>query len=181
MTIQKIRYYGDPVLARRAKEVKGMTAEIRALIRDMLATMYHCRGVGLAAPQIGVSKRVSVIDCGPEYHQGPLVLINPQIVAIEGLQTGSEGCLSIPELFLLVPRPLLVTLRYRTVDWRPAEITGDRLLARAFLHEVDHLEGKLFIQRVEDQELVARELDKLRHGLESMICPPRQSGPAGES
>lgn len=153
-----------------------MNAEIKALIRDMLVTMYHCRGVGLAAPQIGVSKQVSVIDCGPEYHQGPLVLINPQIVAVEGQQTGSEGCLSIPELFMLVTRPRLVTVRYRTMDWRPAVITGERLLARALLHEVDHLAGKLFIQRVGDQELVARELDKLRRGIESMICPPPPPG-----
>lgn len=169
MAIQKVKYFGSSVLERPAKEVKNMTPEIRTLIRDMLDTMHHYHGVGLAAPQIGISRRVIVIDCGRDYQDEPLVLINPEIVAAEGRQTGEEGCLSFPGVFLPVTRPMKVTARFRSPSWRVMEVEAEGLLARAIAHELDHLEGKLFIDLVEDQELREREMAKLQERLARII------------
>lgn len=169
MAIQKIRYFGSSVLERPAKEIKAVTPEIKTLIRDMFDTMYHFRGVGLAAPQIGVSKRIIIIDCGREYQDEPLVLINPEITAAEGRQTGEEGCLSFPDVFLPVTRPMQITCRFRTPNWRVVEVDAEGLLARAIAHEVDHLEGKLFIDLVADQDLLAREMNKLRQRISMIV------------
>lgn len=169
MAVQKIKYFGSSVLERQAKEVKGMSAEIKTLIRDMFDTMHKYSGVGLAAPQIGVSKRVIVIDCGDEYQEEPLVLINPEILAASGSQTGEEGCLSFPDVFLPVTRAMEITCRFRTPGWQLVKIDVDGLLARAIVHELDHLDGKLFIDMVEDKELLAREMDKLRRRIERII------------
>jgi len=169
MAVQKIKYYGSSVLERRAKEVKSMAPEIKTLIRDMFDTMHRYNGVGLAAPQIGVSKRVIVIDCGDEYQEEPLVLINPEIVAAEGSQTGDEGCLSFPDMFLPITRPMTISVRFRTEEWKHVEVEVEGLLARAITHENDHLEGKLFIELVEDQELLAKEMAKLRRRIEALI------------
>src|SRR5437660_493084 len=129
MAVQKIKYYGSSVLERPAKEVKGKSAELKTLIRDMYDTMRKYRGVGLAAPQIGVSKRVIVIDCGDEYQDEPLVLINPEILTGEGSQTGEEGCLSFPDMFLPVTRAMKITASFRTPDWQEMEIEAEGLMA----------------------------------------------------
>jgi peptide deformylase len=169
MAVQKIKYYGSSVLERRAKEIRGMNQEIRTLVRDMFDTMHHHRGVGLAAPQIGVSKRMIVIDCGPDYQDDPLVLINPEITSAEGSQTGEEGCISFPELFLPVTRPMKITARFRTLAWKLVEVEAEGLLARAIAHECDHLDGKLFIDLVADRELVVHELTRLRQRIALLV------------
>ena len=147
MAIRNLRYEGDPILRKTSKEVKEVTPKIRELIGDMLETMYEANGVGLAAPQVGVLKRIVVIDVG----EGPLVMVNPQVVKTSGSQTGDEGCLSVPGKAGTVTRPDEVTVRFMGEDGEWYELEGRELLARAICHECDHLDGKLYIDIVEGE------------------------------
>lgn len=145
MALRQIRIQGDAVLEKKCREVKEMTPHIRELIDDMLDTMYDACGVGLAGPQVGVLKRLCVIDIG----DGPIVLINPEILSSDGEQTGDEGCLSLPGKAGQVTRPDHVIVRARDVDMNECEIEGTGLLARALCHEIDHLDGHMYTEKVE--------------------------------
>lgn len=145
MALRQIRTEGDPVLNKKCREVTEVTERIRELIDDMLETMYEANGVGLAAPQVGILKRIVVIDVG----EGPVVMINPKIVETSGEQTGSEGCLSIPGKAGTVTRPNYVKARAFNEDMEEYEIEGTELLARAICHETDHLDGHLYTELVE--------------------------------
>lgn len=146
MAIRNIREIGDEVLTKRCKEVTQMTERTRELIEDMLETMYEANGVGLAAPQVGILKRIVVIDVTGE---DPYVLINPKIVETSGEQTGSEGCLSVPGKSGTVTRPNYVKAVALDVNMQPIEVEGTELLARAICHELDHLDGHLYVEKVE--------------------------------
>lgn len=146
MAIRNIREYGDEVLTKKCKEVTQMTPRVRDLIEDMLETMYEANGVGLAAPQVGVLKRIVVIDVTGE---DPHILINPRIVEQSGEQTGQEGCLSVPGKTGQVTRPDYVKAVALDVNMKPFELEGTDLLARAICHELDHLEGRLYVEKVE--------------------------------
>ena len=146
MAIRNIREIGDEVLTKTCKEVTQMTPRIRELIEDMLETMYEANGVGLAAPQVGILKRIVVIDVTGEE---PHVLINPRIVESSGEQTGQEGCLSVPGKSGVVKRPNYVKAVALDVNMQPMEIEGTELLARAICHELDHLDGKLYVDKVD--------------------------------
>lgn len=147
MAIRKIRELGDEVLTKSSKEVTKMTLRTKMLIDDMLDTMYEAMGVGLAAPQVGILKRIVVIDVG----EGPIVLINPQILETDGEQTGEEGCLSVPGKSGLVTRPDYVKVRALNEEMEEIELEGNGLLARAFCHEIDHLDGKMYVDLVEGE------------------------------
>lgn len=144
MALRTIREIGDDVLKKPCKEVKEMTGRLKVLIDDMLETMYNADGVGLAAPQVGILKRIVVIDVG----DGPIVLVNPKIVATDGEQTGQEGCLSVPGKCGDVTRPNYVKVVALNEEMEPVEIEGTELLARALCHEIDHLDGHLFVEKV---------------------------------
>ena len=144
MALRTIRVQGDPVLEKVCKPVKEMTPKIGELIEDMLDTMYEANGVGLAAPQVGILKRIVVIDVG----EGPIVMINPVILETSGEQTGDEGCLSIPGKAGQVTRPNYVKARAYDENMEEYEIEGTELLARAICHETDHLDGHLYVEKV---------------------------------
>ncbi len=148
MAFRKIRTLGDPVLKKTAKPVTEVNDKIKELAYDMLDTMYAANGVGLAAPQIGVLKRIVVIDVSPEGNQ-PIVLINPEIVSASGSQTGDEGCLSVPGKVGCVTRPNEVTVRAWNLKMKEIEVKGTELLARALCHELDHLDGIVYVEKVE--------------------------------
>ena len=151
MALRKIRYWGDPVLNKVCRPVDKMTDKIRDLIDDMFETMYEEMGVGLAAPQIGILKRIVVIDTGLE-EPDPYVLINPEIIKVsEETQTGAEGCLSVPGKNGDVTRPMYVTVRAYDENMEQFELEGAGLLARAICHECEHLDGKLYVSRVEGE------------------------------
>ena len=145
MAIRKIRELGDEVLTKPCKEVTKMTLRTKILINDMLDTMYEAMGVGLAAPQVGILKRIVVIDVG----EGPIILINPVIVETAGEQCGEEGCLSVPGKSGLVTRPNYVKVRALNEEMEEIELEGEELLARAFCHELDHLDGKMYVELAE--------------------------------
>ncbi len=149
MAIRKIREFGDSVLRKQCKEVKEVTGRVRTLIEDMIDTMYEANGVGLAAPQVGVMKRIVVIDVG----DGPIVFINPKILEKDGEQFGTEGCLSLPGKMAYVRRPNHVKACAYDIDMNYFEIEGEELLARAICHELDHLDGVLYIDRMEGELL----------------------------
>lgn len=160
MAIRTIREMGDPILEQACKPVKMMTPRTRILIEDMLDTMYENEGVGLAAPQVGVLRRIVVIDVGDE--QSPYILINPEIVEQDGEQKGYEGCLSVPGKSGFVTRPNHVKVRAFNEELKEVEYEGEGLLARAFCHELDHLDGKLYVPLaegglVDNSELYAEE------------------------
>lgn len=148
MAIRNIREIGDAVLNKRCKEVKEMTPRVRDLVDDLLETMYEANGVGLAAPQVGVLKRIVVVDVTGE---DPYVMINPRILETSGEQTGNEGCLSVPGKTGVVTRPNYVKAIAYNQDMELYEVEGTELLARAICHEVDHLEGNLYVDKVEGQ------------------------------
>ena len=148
MAIRNIREMGDEVLTKKCKEVTEMTPRIRDLIQDMLETMYEANGVGLAAPQVGILKRIVVIDVTGE---DPYILINPRIVESSGEQTDQEGCLSVPGKSGLVTRPNYVKAVALDVNMQPMELEGTELLARAICHELDHLDGHLYVEKVEGE------------------------------
>ena len=145
MALREIRVEGDPVLTKVCKEVKEITPRLQDLIDDMIETMYEANGVGLAAPQVGILKRIVVIDVG----EGPIVMVNPRIVAQDGEQTGDEGCLSVPGKAGCVTRPNYVMARFFDEEMNECEVEGEGLLARAICHELDHLEGHLYVEKVE--------------------------------
>jgi peptide deformylase len=162
--IYPIVKFGDPVLEKAAAPVTAFDDELQKLVEDMFESMYAARGVGLAAPQIGLSKRIAVVDVTFKEDPGAkLVLINPEIILKEGRQRGTEGCLSIPEFREEVTRAKTVTVRAQDLNGKFFEQTGEELLARAFLHETDHLNGKLYISHVSalKRDLIKRKIKKL--------------------
>lgn len=150
MALRNIREFGDPVLNKVCLPVKEMTDRNKELISDMFETMYEANGVGLAAPQVGVLKRIFVIDTTGE---DPLVFINPEITEASGSQTGYEGCLSLPGKTGTVTRPAKVKAKALDIDMKPFEIEAEGLLARAICHEYDHLEGHLYTEKLEGELL----------------------------
>lgn len=147
MAIRNIREIGDEILTKKCKEVKEVNERTKILIDDMIDTMYQANGVGLAAPQVGVLKRIVVIDIG----EGPYVLINPVVVETSGEQTGTEGCLSVPGKAGTVTRPNYAKVVAYNEDMEQFELEGTELLARAILHECDHLDGHLYVEKVEGE------------------------------
>ena len=148
MAIRNIRTIGDSVLNKKAREITVMDDKLKTLIEDMLDTMYEAEGVGLAAPQVGILKRLVVIDCSPEGNE-PVVLINPEIVETSGEQTGTEGCLSVPGKVGIVTRPNYCKVRALNENMEEFEIEGEALMARALCHELEHLDGHLYVEKVE--------------------------------
>ena len=162
--IYPIVKYGDPVLEKPAAPVEVFDDELRKLLDDMFESMYAAHGVGLAAPQIGISRRIAVIDVSfKEDPEAKLVLVNPQIIRTEGKQKGSEGCLSIPDFREPVTRPMRVTVRAQDAAGKWYEKTGEEMLARAFMHETDHLNGRLYIHHISalKRDLMKRKIRKL--------------------
>ena len=147
MALRTIRVQGDSVLTKKSRPVDKMTPRIGELITDMLDTMYDAMGVGLAAPQVGILKRIVVIDIG----EGPIVLINPEILETSGEQTGDEGCLSVPGMAGQVTRPNYVKVKALNEDMDEVVYEGEGLLARAFCHELDHLDGHMYTELVEGE------------------------------
>ena len=147
MAIRKIRTMGDRILTKKCRPVEEMTPKIKTLINDMLDTMYDAYGVGLAAPQVGILKRIVVIDVGDR----PWVLINPEITETSGEQTGDEGCLSLPGKSGTVTRPNVVTVKAYDENMEPFTLTGEGLLAGAICHECDHLDGIMYVEHVEGE------------------------------
>ncbi len=168
MLYKVVRYLNNPILERPSAPVTEFdTPELHRLVEDMFETMYASHGIGLAAPQIDVAKRLTVIDvAGAEEGQDPerIVLINPEVIAREGKQTGEEGCLSIPGFREPVSRAKKTTVRAQNVTGETFEIDGEDLLARAFLHEIDHLNGILFINHLSalKRDLIKRKIKKLQ-------------------
>lgn len=147
MAIRKIRHEGDDVLRKKAKPVQEINDRTRELIEDMIDTMNDADGVGLAAPQVGILKRIFVIDVG----EGPIVMINPEILETSGTQIGDEGCLSIPDYFAEVERPNYVKVKFQDMDMKENILEGEELFARAVMHENDHLNGVLFVDYVDEK------------------------------
>ena len=158
MSLRTIRELGDPVLGKRAKEVREMTPKLRQLIEDMKETMYEAEGVGLAAPQVGMLKRIVVIDVSEEQNQ-PLVMINPEIIERDGEQCGWEGCLSVPGKTGQVTRPRHVVARALNENMEDFIVEGEDLLARAICHELDHLDGHIFTE-IAERMLTPEELEE---------------------
>ena len=146
MALRTIRTEGDSVLEKVCRPVEKIDKRTKDLVGDMLETMYDACGVGLAAPQVGVLKRIVVIDIG----DGPLVLVNPEILMTSGEQTGEEGCLSVPGMSGQVTRPNYVKVKALDMDMKEQEYEGEGLLARAFCHEIDHLDGHLYVGLAKD-------------------------------
>jgi peptide deformylase len=162
--IYPIVKYGNPVLEKPADTVTAFDHELRKLVEHMFESMYAAHGVGLAAPQIGISKRIAVIDISfKEDPHAKLVLVNPQIIKTEGKQRSSEGCLSIPDFREEVTRPMRVTVRAQDATGKHFEASGEELLARALMHETDHLNGKLYISHISalKRDLMKRKIRKL--------------------
>ncbi len=145
MALREIRLLGDEILTKPCKEVTKMTIRNKILINDMLDTMYKAQGVGLAAPQVGILKRIVVIDVG----DGPIVMVNPEILESSGEQTGNEGCLSLPGKAGTVTRPMYVKVKAFDANMKPVILEGEELLARAMCHEIDHLDGHMYVELAE--------------------------------
>ena len=148
MALRQIRVMGDEVLTKQCREVKEMTPRLKTLISDMFETMYDACGVGLAAPKVGILKRIFVVDTTGDT---PRVFINPEIVETSGEQTGEEGCLSVPGKCAIVTRPNYVKVRALDENMEPFELEATELLARAVLHENDHLDGHLYVEKAEGE------------------------------
>ncbi len=162
--IYPIVKYGDPVLETPAETVTVFDGDLRKLIDDMFESMYAAHGVGLAAPQIGIGQRIAVIDVTfKEDPNAKLVLINPEIIKTEGKQRGTEGCLSLPDFREDVTRPSVVTVRAQDLEGKWFETTGDDLLARALMHETEHLQGRLYISHISalKRDIMKRKIRKL--------------------
>ena len=157
MAIRNVRKIGDPVLNKVCKEVRDVNDRTRELIDDMFETMYESEGVGLAAPQVGILKRIVVIDVTGE---DPILLINPVILSTDGEQTGYEGCLSVPGKTGVVTRPNHVKVKAYNADMEEFTLEGEELLARAICHELDHLDGKLYVDRVEGELMNTEDLNE---------------------
>jgi peptide deformylase len=148
MAVYSIVKVGDPILREQAKPVKGASISLNRLLQNMADTMYEAKGVGLAAPQIGISKRIIVIDVG----EGLLEIINPEVLEAKGEETETEGCLSVPGVIGKVARYSVMRVKGRDRNWQVVEITAQGLLARALQHEIDHLDGVLFIDKADNLE-----------------------------
>ena len=148
MAIYPIRTFGDPVLRTAAMDVSDDTDSLERLVEDMLETMYEAPGVGLAAPQIGISKRIFVADIG----EGPFVMVNPEIVEVSGSWTFDEGCLSVPGYYWPIKRPGYAKARGFDIDSSPVEYEGEELMGRVLQHEIDHLNGMLLLERLSRRE-----------------------------
>lgn len=157
MAIRNVRKIGDPVLNKVCKEVREVNDRTRELIDDMFDTMYEADGVGLAAPQVGILKRIVVIDVTGE---DPILLINPVILSTDGEQTGYEGCLSVPSKTGVVTRPNHVKVKAYNADMEEFTLEGEELLARAICHELDHLDGKLYVDCVEGELMNTEDLNE---------------------
>lgn len=157
MALRKIREIGDPVLNKVCKEVTEVTPRIQELITDMYETLYDANGVGLAAPQVGILKRIVVIDTTGE---NPVLLINPVILETSGEQEGYEGCLSVPGKTGQVTRPKYVKVKAYDEDMNPFELEGTELMARAICHELDHLDGHLYVEKVEGELYNTEDLEE---------------------
>lgn len=151
MALRNIRINDDPILRKKCKPVTEVTDKIRELVEDMIDTMYESDGVGLAAPQVGILKRIVVIDVG----EGPVIMINPEIIETSGSQTGQEGCLSVPGKAGIVTRPNYVKAKAYDLDINEYIVEGEELMARAICHELDHLDGGLYIDLVEGRLMEA--------------------------
>ena len=165
MALLEIVKYGDPVLERVGEPVTEFDERLRRLVSDMFETMYEARGVGLAAPQIGLSKRLFVMDCsGGGDPEARVALVNPEVLSVEGDQTGDEGCLSFPGIFFPVKRSLRAVVRARDVNGVEFEFDGLELEARCMLHETDHCDGIVFIDRTTPlkRELAKRKIKRLQ-------------------
>lgn len=147
MAIRIIREENEPILRKKCKAVSEITPKIVELAEDMLDTMYEANGVGLAAPQVGMLKRIVVIDVG----EGPVILINPEIVETRGEQTGSEGCLSVPGKMGIVTRPNYAKVKAVDITGQNIIVEGEALMARALCHEIDHLDGVLYVDKIEGE------------------------------
>ncbi|MBQ9390585.1 MAG: peptide deformylase [Lachnospiraceae bacterium] len=145
MAIRQIRVQGDEILNKKSRIVKEITPRQEELIKDMIETMHDADGVGLAAPQVGVLRRIAVIDVG----EGPIVLVNPEVIETSGEQTGQEGCLSVPGKVGIVTRPNYVKVKAFNEKMEEFEIEGEELLARALVHEIDHLDGHVYTEIVQ--------------------------------
>ncbi len=159
MALRQIRVQGDEILGKKCKPVKEMTEKNKELIEDMLETMYDADGVGLAAPQVGILKKIAVVDVSEEGNS-PIILINPEIIHTEGEQRGSEGCLSVPDMVGIVTRPNKVRVRAQNEKMETVEIEGEELLARALIHEIEHLDGHLYVERVEGRLYTVEEFQE---------------------
>jgi peptide deformylase len=157
MAIRKIREMGDPVLTKHCKEVAEVTPRLKELIDDMFDTLYEANGVGLAAPQVGILKRIVVIDATGE---DPILMINPKIIETSGEQEGYEGCLSVPGKTGYVKRPNYVKAIAYDENMKPFEIEGTELLARAICHELDHLDGHLYVEKVDGPLLNTEDVEE---------------------
>jgi peptide deformylase len=145
MALRQIRIQGDSVLEKVCRPVEKMTPRLQVLIEDMLDTMYEADGVGLAAPQVGILRRIAVVDVG----EGPVIMVNPEVLETSGSQTGEEGCLSLPGKSGQVTRPNYAKVRALNENMEEYVIEGTELLARALLHEIDHLDGHMYTEKVE--------------------------------
>jgi len=163
-----LTYMGNPVLREVSAPVRKVNAEIKQLVAQMFETVALENGVGLAAPQVGINKRVIVIDLS---HEGikPFALINPEILKAKGKATDSEGCLSVPGVFLPVCRPAEIKIKYRDLNDRQVVMDASGLLARAIQHEIDHLDGKLFVDMVEDAAALEREMVEYQARMQGKI------------
>lgn len=166
MALRNIREIGDEILNKTCREVKEMTPRIETLIEDMIETMYHAQGVGLAAPQVGVLKRIVVIDVSMEEEPEPIILINPEILEVSGEQTGYEGCLSVPGKSGLVTRPNYAKVKALDENMEEFIIEGEELLARCLCHEIDHLDGHLYVEKVEGDLLTNEQLASMMEDAE---------------
>ena len=156
MAIRNIRTLGDDILRAKAKEITEMTPRIEELIDDMFETMYEANGVGLAAPQVGIRKRLVVIDCGDD----PIVLINPVVLETSGSQTGLEGCLRVPGKTGEVTRPNYAKVKALNENMEEIIVEGEELLARCLLHEIDHLDGIMYVDKVEGELLSTDDIEE---------------------
>ena len=156
MALRTIRTIGDEILSKKCKDVKEMTPRLKELVEDMFETMYDAEGVGLAAPQVGGLKRIMIVDTGED----PVCLVNPIIVATDGEQTANEGCLSVPGKTGKVTRPNYVKILGFDKDMNPVEIEATELKARALIHEVEHLDGHLYVEKVEGRLMNVEEVEE---------------------
>ncbi|MCU0526401.1 MAG: peptide deformylase [Elainella sp. Prado103] len=160
----ELHYLGDRVLRQPAKRVTKIDDEVRQLARQMLQTMYSEDGIGLAAPQVGINKQIIVVDCEPDKPESPaMVLINPVVTKTsQKTCVVQEGCLSIPQVYLDVTRPEVIEVSFKDENGKPRKVTADGLLARVIQHEIDHLNGVMFVDRVENS--LARNQELTKHG-----------------
>lgn len=177
MSVRPIVLYPDPVLLARTREVETIGDDVRTLVRDMVETMHAAPGIGLAANQVGVDLRVCVVDLSVGEDPAALkVFINPEIVAAEGAETDEEGCLSFPDVTIEVERATKATVRALDLDGKPFTVTGDGLLARALQHEIEHLDGRVFIMNLSPlkRELVKRQIRKRIKAGDWQIAAPAE-------